>query len=431
MFDSSTSGVRVSGIKSTYYQETSGDSEGMDAPLLVYSIPSTEWHIVITEQAHHFYFNSETKQSVWQISDVSDISGFSVDELSEKIDFNQVALLMGEANGVSAQKLESRKARKVGPQQSQEKSPQPEPELEPEEPAEQEDPEPVPEPEEPEDSKDLAQSEQPEPEQPAGLSLGYSSEELEEEREAEDDGDDENGDNEDEEEEDINAGLDLSVGEEEEDESEAFKQILLDNKDKFSVFDPWTLVEEELTPILVEEGGFYSLDEKKREKLYEEWAAENGEAEQQKGTFPTDTLLFYKNLQQQKQDVRKLFYPQFKAKYPELLGVPNEETLYRKLRVTLNDFAEYEKATKKAGGAKGNLKVEKVATFVREGLPKTDPKTVDLGMFSDDFDKWMHLCNEHELPVLLVEDPVNFIVGDEKRVQIYLAAVSRDPARDS
>lgn len=371
-----------------------------DSPLYVHPIPETSWAIVLTSNANHFYFNTSSKLRVWQITDIPD---FSPEELAEKIDFNEVAILIGQINGVHLPHKEEKKPQ--SPPSPIHQEPESEPESEPE---------PL------EHMQEEAGASSSENEAPGGIAVGYSSEEENESESAAEEPEDDVVD--------LNAGLDLSLGDEETEENDeilAFKQLLSNNRTKFSIYDPWVLVEEELMPVLVEEGGFYGMSEETKEKAYNEWVAEHGnEPHSEKPDYPTPAVQFFHQILEEKPSIRKLPYVQFKKQFPQLCEVAeteDQEGLYRKLRTVLNDFAKYEKETKKRDPErKGNLKVQKVQGFLSEKLPDLvvsedyqEPEDEDF------FTKWIHFCIHHNLPKSVVEDPVNFIVGDEKRCRCY------------
>lgn len=440
-------------------------------PLLVYTVPESPWHVVITDKAQHFYFNSETKASVWQITETDG-------DLPSKLDYNELAILFAKARGYSSR----RESKKVD--DHTQKAAEPEAKI-PESEAEHEDWQSELEPEEVEvpldlindvvqekgpriDQKEHAEeeravvAEKKAPEEAsmgAGVDLlqGYSSDESDEEPEAqvEDEAAEETNeavedvsaaagespeqsDTEPEEAEDspepapldVNAGLELTLsGDEEEPDStctkEEFKDFLSLHLDKFSKFDPWFLVAEELVLLLAQEPAFYGLLDETKEAIFNEWVIGSNESQQSSNQYPTPTLLFFKDLQENKTEIRKLPYPKFVESFPHEITVEEPDKLYRKLRATLVDFAEHEKQLKKGGYKGENLKVKRVREFVAQELSSLAFKKREHEPLAElFFDKWMELCNAFSLPQSMVESPVNFILGDEKRYMCYKEALT-------
>ncbi|KAM9918873.1 hypothetical protein OXX59_008353, partial [Metschnikowia pulcherrima] len=62
-------------------------------PLFTYPIQGTTWFIIVAKGASHFYFNSKTGVSVWQISETG------IDDFESKVDFDDLAVLFAKANG--------------------------------------------------------------------------------------------------------------------------------------------------------------------------------------------------------------------------------------------------------------------------------------------------------------------------------------------
>lgn len=399
----------------------------------VYSVPETPWHVVITDTSRHFYFNSATKAAVWQITDTDG-------QLSEKIDWDRLAVLFAKSRGWAPQKKPLNEKQENSKKQ-EERIPEREAENEPEEDSESEEyvqPE-VPhdligsivaesgpleeekrEDENEEDEKDEGETHR------GGLGLlqGYGSDSDEgndsEEGSLKDEVESLKSDGED---ADINAGLELGLLDDEDQDSSktAFKELLSQHKSAFSIYDPWFLVAEELVTVLAQEPAFYSLLDETKEAVFNEWVAEaDGNGTSKSSTFPTPTLLYYQAIQEHKSEIRKLPYVQFKEQFPIDSDVEEPDKLYRALRATLVDFAEHEKALKKGGYKGENLKVRRVADFVAL-------ETKELNLVKEEyelqaelfFDKWMDLCNHFDLPRETVESPVNFILGDEKRYFCY------------
>lgn len=75
----------------------------MPTPLFVYLVPETAWHVIVTDDGGHFYFNSLTKSSVWQLADVADAG------IADRINYDDLAVLFGKARGLSVRRKKERK----------------------------------------------------------------------------------------------------------------------------------------------------------------------------------------------------------------------------------------------------------------------------------------------------------------------------------
>lgn len=416
----------------------------------MYSVPETPWHVVVTDTSRHFYFNSATKAAVWQITDTDG-------QLSEKIDWDRLAVLFAKSRGWAPREKPSDEKRESMKKQAEE-VPEKEADGEPEEEPEELESEEYVEPEVPHDliGSIVADSgpveeekEQEEETQHGGLGLlqGYGSDseasaseaerspEGEAERSSEgeaeksSEGETEKSQKKEvsEDDEDINAGLELGLldDEDQDDYRKAFKELLTEHQSAFSIYDPWFVVAEELISLLAQEPAFYSLLDGTKEALFNEWVAEaDGKNISKKNTFPTPTLLYYQSIQEHKSEIRKLPYVQFKEQFPIESDIEEPDKLYRTLRATLVDFAEYEKKLKNGGYKGENLKVKRVAEFValeaKEMNLAKEEYELQAELF---FDKWVDLCNHFDLPRETVESPVNFILGDEKRYLCYRDAL--------
>lgn len=204
-----------------------------------------------------------------------------------------------------------------------------------------------------------------------------------------------------------------------------YKKLLSEHKDSISLYDPWFMVAEELVPHLATRPEFYAVPETAREEIYNSWVSEQV-LDQTKQKYPTNELLFYQYLQMHKKEVKKLYFGEFCSKHPDLLTflqahpLPNAEGLYRKLRVELVDFSEYERKHKKQNPAT-NLKVAHVQKFLaRSTLGVAVSRCGNSGAF----DQWISLLNEGKVPESVAHDPANFVLGDEKRLKCYEEAMA-------
>uniref|UniRef100_A0A0L0NST3 WW domain-containing protein n=1 Tax=Candidozyma auris TaxID=498019 RepID=A0A0L0NST3_CANAR len=415
----------------------------------IYSVPQTPWHVIVTDQSKHFYFNSSTKKSVWQITETEP-------GLELKLDYNELAVLFAKARGFGG---ETRLEREERVKQETEKRFEQTESIGKSIDEEAKGEEDFDEQKLDEDAEDLEDAEESEKEtnvedpyaliqavveekggveekdeladdveKSAGIGAlqGYLSSEEEEEKESEK----EEGVDEIEAEDPLN--LDLNDDTMNDDPVAAFKELLSQHQDKFSRYDPWFIVSEELVSELAQEPAFYSLSDADKERVYDEWVRETEKEELSglgglSGIYPSPTLRFYQELQEHKSDLRKLPYREFVEKFSVTnVGLDEPEKVYRKLRATLVEFAEYEKQAKKSGQSQGqNLKVKRVADFVQEELKlgEYEKRDVEIAQEASFFDQWVALCNAFELPPEMVESPINFILGDEKRLGCYKTAL--------
>lgn len=402
--------------------------------LFVYSVPESPWHVVVTDQSRHFYFNSATKASVWQITETDE-------GVLEKIDYNQLAVLFAKSRGWAPREKKGPR-KEVKKAEDEEVLEKVEEQVDVMERPESEEEEYV-EPEVPHDLigsivADAGPAEEEEEEnkkEAGGLGIlqGYGSD-SEEEAESPKEVNDPEEAGQDfevaESQEDVNAGLELGIlddqgeDESEEDSKSAFKELLSQHEGTFSKYDPWFLVAEELVSVLAQEPAFYTLLDETKEALFNEWVDEQGESK--RGIYPTQGLLFFQSLQEYKPEIRKLPYVQFKEQYPIDSEVEDQDKLYRQFRATLVEFAEYEKQLKKSGYKGENLKVKRVAEFVAAELKGSKIVRQEHELQADlFFEKWVDLCNRFDLPQAMVESPVNFILGDEKRYICYRDALRK------
>lgn len=454
-------------------------------PLFIYPIQTTSWHVIVNLDASHFYFDRDLKRSVWQLCE----TGLDLKLFSQCVNFDELALLFGKARGLKVKtkretpkfdekddekELDAEKGEdlreSVESGQSEEdeqeailnedtmdllKSVMAENDID------------IEEEHESDDSSDGLEENEGEGQKSTGLTLGYSSlEESEDENEnatanevekasknhkkdteiEQNSPESENQSGEAEDGETQSSDLDLSVGEtavSEEDKS-AFKRLLGDHKDEISIYDPWFVVEEEILPKVAASAAYYGItDENMKEQIFNEWVEEqNNTKESEKKNlalkYPTNILLFFKFLQDYKAEVRKLYWSEFCNKHPteisrvlSEINITNAESLYRRLRVTLVDFAQFEKANK--GKSSGNFKVSHVQQFLSQheyvrAHRSGDENKTDLNLNTKEnsdtshFDQWMDLLNIYDVPESLAHSTENFILGDEKRLQCYMQA---------
>lgn len=471
--------------------------------LFTYPILGTPWLVVITDNSGHYYFNKDDKSSVWQLSDTN-ITDFSL-----RVDFNELAILVGKANGLHIRGKEENensasdtKRQKTSGSlfvsSNQTALTEPTEYVEQDEDVEQDEEGEVEDaadinfndPVNINSGKPISQFEVSVAKDTIGklenhtLDLGYSSSDSE----ASDIESPENegaehellniiSENDDSDTNDINAGLNLSVSQDEmssvdenEDREENFKSFmsLLDElSPEISLFDPWFVVEEEVLPKVITRPEYYGVAEHEREELFNKWVvskqsekqkserAKNGDVEvdhddtinnsaslsarssTQQSKFPSEAQLFYQYVQNHKTEIKKTYYPEFYLRHREELDdlirrvpISHADELYRRLRVTLIDFAKREKEIKKTEGKRQmladhtksgekNFKVSHVRSFLEEANVIKGGKCLAVDTGNSAFDRWVQICNHYNIPNQIANSPTNFILGDEKRLQCY------------
>lgn len=444
-------------------------------PLFVHPVKGTDWHVVVTDDAGHFYFNSRTKSSVWQLADVGP-------GVAENINYDEIGVLSAKARGLDVRKKLGEKVREMEEEKVEDVEEEEDIEDEFEQDVEEEGGDDdltmallrdvmaehnveIESHEEAADDEESQHVEVEDVEVPLqtliGVALGYSSSDESESDEEQDkmigsrdsqeteyaatansdaDNDDvaHSDDSDDETYADDEIPLDLSLPTQDDPAAiEAFKSLLDSHKSSISIYDPWFIVEEDLLPKVANDPAYYGVGETQRESVYNAWVSDNSTTETSQ-IYPTSELLFFQLLQNNKSDVKTLYYSEYLAAHSEVANfLPlhphlNGEVLYRQLRLTLNDFAKYERESKKhrktgkdkiTGNDKnsGNLKVAHLENFLyahRSELPRCGAVTTGC-----DFDQWIQLLN-FGVPTAIAHDTINFIVGDEKRLACYRRAMA-------
>lgn len=417
-------------------------------PLFTYNVPQTSWYIVITDTSNHFYFNNNDKCSYWQLNDLNEHYGIDIDQFITSINFDELAVLIAKSRGVN---IESQKE-EVPKTKEEEKEQEEKQEEEQEEQQEEEiiienvqvSPTPSPEPKKEVKSQSILQ--------------GYSSSEDEDEDE-ESANKDRNDIDEiaahaiaqhqpqqdinqlsDDDDDDNNNSLDLSLDEDEgtisESEKQDFMNLLNQFSNKISIYDSWDLIEEELIEEFIKFPEYLAiLSKQEREKIFQKWCSRQQQQqeviydkdtminEQDTGIFPTPKLKFLNFLQDFKLEIKDSFYQSFyTANYEKinqfnLLLSSTKELIFRNYKLMLNDFTQFAKKFKKQNkNSNQNVKVMKLNEFLNgkiTGSYKIDEKL-------SYFDNWIKLLNNNDISAEIAENEINFLVGDEKRLNSYI-----------
>ena len=428
-------------------------------PYFCYKIPYDDWYIIVTDQGEHFYFNKSKEESYWQLHDVFEShQELSKEKFVNSINFDDVSIMMAKSNGLKGvedfyliqedQEKDDVNTDNENVEQTSEKT---ENETEGEG---------IPNIEDENSSGNgiialEGANEQSEPGKGIGLFSGYSSSsdsENDEDQVIEEKGDNfglvaaegiESEESEDDETVANNEGLDLLLSEDEDEEknkAEFFK--LLDNySDKILIYEPWFIVEEELLADFSKNPEYFSVaSPTQKETFFNEWCStkqqdtKTSESELRPiSIYPSVSQNYYRFLQNNKGQVKKLHYNEFKARHQEFMDsefpdiASNEkEDMYRRYRVMIIDYPEYEKRMKKSH-PDANCKKLKLDSFLRENLSSEFNRDVSKETIyeiehssQDDFHKWAKLCDIYLVPRAIANNVNNFILGDEKRLASYV-----------
>ncbi|CUM67682.1 uncharacterized protein PRCAT00005384001 [Priceomyces carsonii] len=429
-------------------------------PRFQYLVPYNEdWYIIITSESFHFYFNKQAKKSYWQLHDIfEDFKDIDKDSFLKSIDYEYISLLVARCNGlkgIDGYYLKSKvsdvaKDKDLHPLNDEDKSENEDQTIdikghtasevdETEKDGESSDNdgrEDYSGHQEKESESDLR--EEHNSEVSGGIIAGYSSDE---------DGSDErlisdaHGS---EEENDLNllisdedqGNLDLALSDDEEadQKKQEFFSLLELFKDRISIFDTWELIEEDNIDDFVKHPEFFNVSEtKQRANFFNEWCKSQQITNQESpDIFPTDVVLYLRILQLQKNDVRKLFFKEFSDKYSSLLAPiqlsHNElEKFFRTFKVMILDFSKYERERKKSSNydSSMNLKKQKLDEFLLENSDKFRNSTIIEASSSSAFENWVNLANKMKISKEIIENPINFIVGDDKRFQSYVGIIQK------
>ncbi|CAH2350807.1 hypothetical protein CLIB1423_02S05622 [[Candida] railenensis] len=247
-------------------------------------------------------------------------------------------------------------------------------------------------------------------------------------------------------------------------DSSAFNSLLDSLESKISIYDPWFLVEEELLDDFIKDSRYYSVESTLREELFNSWVKskadsvdieEHGEnineefQVKQVGSpsFPTSIQLYLKFLQENK-DKTKQYYVDFKREmrteienFSSLLSEAKCEGLFREYSLMLKEFRVYEKSEKKKNPKLTvNLKKKSLLDFLEPLLRQEYSKRkfnidsdtgedfvrkMEVHIHGDIEDEakcyriWFLICNYYSIPKHIAESTKNYIVGPQKRVEVY------------
>lgn len=442
-------------------------------PLFTYKIPdSPHWYIVITDTSHHFYFNNHDKSSYWQLSDIQEHYKNDIDivkRLIKSINFDELAILFAKSRGVKFEKIEDElesievdhSKEEVQPKQTEQQQVTEEEEIVVVEnipskvtkakPKEEKQPltkqinsiiQGYLSSDDEEDEEEEVNSKETKQESSQTINIdeltsqALAQHQKSTEIESDDDDDNDNG------------SLDLSLSETEDaatastsSAEQDFINLLNQFSNRISIYESWDLVEEELLPEFTTYPEFFAISSKlERQKLFQKWCTQQEQQQQEpkspqttinEGAFPTVKLNYLIFLQDFKQDIKQSFYQSFYNSHYQKLNEFNlssqmKETIFRNYKIMLNDFTKFAKNYKKSNvGDNRNLKVMKLNEFLQNKLHSHITNTADSGPFNvdsnlSDLDNWINLLNHYDIPTDIAENEINFLVGDEKRLNSYI-----------
>lgn len=398
-------------------------------PWLLHPIPYGQWFLVVTDNARHFYYNQESNKSYWQLSDVFEDTTVNKDEFLKCLDFDQVAVLMAKVRGL---KMDDRTEPKNVLKASI-KTPETDDLNQDENTNESVDDEAImvksskdsdSESNE-EDWTSESVSSQKDQESTEAMLRGFLQEEgiAAKPNLLEGYSSDSDSDSDDSQLDTLDLDLNVPVA-----DREQFLEMLSSLGDTIDKMDPWFLVKEELAGEFAQDSRYFSVTvEKQREQLYNEWVQENVSENEPTGesSNPSQAQSLFNFLLQHKKAIKKSHYQEFLLEHAELadLQLPPKlkESLFRQFKVMLLDQEEYERSAKKKQDydPATNLKRERLQRFLQDS--KFEPATVDLQDITGttDFEKWVSLCKIANVPERIHDSPYNFVVGDEKRWEVY------------
>ncbi|CAI5758787.1 unnamed protein product [Candida verbasci] len=230
-------------------------------PLFIYQIPNHKtWYIVITNTSKHFYFNNENNSSYWQLSDIKEKhANINIDQFMQDVDFDEIALLVAKSRGLKTSEKEPK-------QEVEDKEEKPEIIIRKE--------------------QNLGEEKKQENIKPTGNGFeGYSSSSDEEEVVDEEEG----------------QSKKISRDEIKSD----FISFLNSHSSKISTYQPWDLIEDDLKEELAQNKQFQHLTTIEKEELYKNWDGKRDQTLQQPNLYPSPKILYYKLLQEFKNEINK------------------------------------------------------------------------------------------------------------------------------
>ncbi|EGW31407.1 uncharacterized protein SPAPADRAFT_51425 [Spathaspora passalidarum NRRL Y-27907] len=401
-------------------------------PQFVYKLPLQEWHLIITNTGHHFYFNEKTSKSYWQLSDIQAL-GIDVETFLNGVNFDELALLFAKARGLKIDEVVENQ------EEIEWRSEEVEIVIERGD---------VVSGEKEKEVREL--NHEPESEQ-TQIIQGYSSSEEDYEDEEEEKEENVSRPEQDldidqlaataieqyqhsDSETDSEASNDLDLSFDDNSSSEDFISLLEQFKSKISPFEPWELIEERLISEFVKYPEFYTIDSKsKREEIFRQWSKQQEDEEEQDqeeeevvNIYPTPTIEYLAFLQNFKSEIKNGFYQPFYSKHYKSINSFNltpqqKETIFRNYKLMLSESSIAEREYKKANSKSGNFKVMKLTEFLKQF--NLSGGKVNYNSDESFFTNWIDLLNVNQVDLEIAENQINFLVGDEKRFVSYKSAL--------
>ena len=380
----------------------------------VYAIPDTKWMIIIGER--HFYYNKDDKVLSWQMPSEVEV---------EKINFDQLGGLFGQAKGLRIDKKregeevegEGDGGRKEYDRQEYDREEYDREEYDREE-------------YEQETHEHHEVDEHKEEQQNPSLNLGYlSSDDSESEEHKQEIEENERESEHNQEEHSQEEANEESINNTNEPNNPQVIEALLGdilgepvNIDTSAQFIdalntirppnhyPYFLVEEEYINDFVKYPVFYQLKFKQKEVIFNQWCKTSLLKK-----YPSQLQLYLKELFNHKADVKTGYYADLASRFNDFT-VSNKEFIFLNYKNLLHQQSNYERSYKDKP-ENVNLKQKRLREFLdAKGLFVTDYEPHG----NSDWDKWINLCNDLNLPSSIAENEVNFVVGDNKRLHSYI-----------
>lgn len=398
------------------------------------------WYVVIMEGGDHFYYDRATGSRCWQLSDI----GFNEDF---ELDFDKIAMYLAMARGlkwgVEKPKIETEtkplKKEAVVEEEGDGNS----------------------------DNNDNSEFEDVSEEEGENtLQHSNTNDELvmellrlegyiEEKKElsttlVEGYSSSEDGDSEYESNADHNVGSDNEGNNRDnEDATSQFLALLDEYSDEIDIFSTWAMVEGDLLAKWVTRPEYYAIsDAHQKEAAFDQWViaktktsttktAVNTKSDDPGGIaatpstgnelkIPTPRMEYLRFLLGEKKDVKRVTFAEFFNRHRQqewglLLG--DQKSTYLAYKLMLSDQETFERLEKHKFPDQ-NMKTLALGRWLAlQNLPRHPKSAWSFGSESA-FEQWVQVVRTLRLPRKLVEHPLNYVVGDEKRLHCYMAVVS-------
>ncbi|KAG7193502.1 uncharacterized protein KQ657_000569 [Scheffersomyces spartinae] len=241
--------------------------------------------------------------------------------------------------------------------------------------------------------------------------------------------------------------------------TESFLSLLDEFKEEIDMFSTWTIVEGDLLTTWVTRPEYYAIsDPQQKEALFNEWvktqtqkktktkiiphakrADDNGGGDIDNNNIETTPSIegeviratprmeYLRLLLREKRDVKRFTFPEFFNKHRQdecELDLGDQKSTFLAYKIVLNDQESFERLEKHKYPNQ-NMKVLALERWLSlKNLPRTENLAGYSFKAKSAYDQWLELAHTLRLPLNLLEHPLNFVVGDEKRLDCYIGVVS-------